>query len=231
MKKDKGFTLIELLVVIAIIAILAAMLLPALSKARARAKSAVCVSNLKNLGLVAQMYAENYNGYIYLYPSWVDTWSPYATDIQKISVCPSWPQYQYDTSGRTYGARIKDMKKTIFKYPPLAPGASSYEWILLDTKRVKQPSIYWYMADSIYDSPGSSSHLKRQISYIVYSSTNPAKAHFRHTGGTINLLFVDGHVESATKSRFAYCTKNGDASSNAWPAVNEKGEVEDICEY
>ncbi len=75
MKRDvKGFTLIELLVVIAIIAILAAILMPVFAQAREKARAASCISNVKQMGLAAVMYAQDYDE---TYPGmW--QWSPCA---------------------------------------------------------------------------------------------------------------------------------------------------------
>ena len=111
--KKKGFTLIELLVVISIIALLLAILMPALGKVKKQAQSTVCRSNLKQLGLSYSLYAADNNGRFMSTnwgkadEKWMEVLRSYYGDQHKVRHCPSakkistGPDWSVGNSGAT----------------------------------------------------------------------------------------------------------------------------------
>ena len=221
----KRFTLIELLVVIAIIAILAAMLMPALNKAREMARKSKCSGNLKQITMAHLLYADDFNGYVVLQtnhdPSSASTGGTitHAVALQnggylpyhsKIWRCPS----------NEGGARVKNLNASYGMYGIRWDNNYSnrrdefVNWagdcavnkhsafVLYVTHRMKSPTRFPMLADSVTVRDGNveTNVPWKGLPYYYWSISKLGDENALHTihSGSTNLSWFDGSVRSCT---------------------------------
>jgi len=223
--RKPAFTLIELLVVIAIIAILAAILFPVFAQVRKSAKTTAALSNLKQIALGAQMYAQDYDGGYVLTdssnnggstsPTWVTLLQPYVKNAQ-LFWDPSRPNY---AGQATYSGYPIDQVPTFaindagtagyFTSTPPATGA--YVWgrnlytqdfpaerIAFVPNMWQGTQVGWY-----YIRNYQASWIDTSQDYTSFSYYNQVwQTRLFHSGGAIPVAYLDGHAGKIKRDKF-----------------------------
>jgi prepilin-type N-terminal cleavage/methylation domain-containing protein/prepilin-type processing-associated H-X9-DG protein len=210
-RKPLAFTLIELLVVIAIIAILMGILMPVLHKAREQARDAMCRSNLKQIGMGANLYAEEWNQYVPRATTGTLAWymqfmkhlsqKPIDNDYRSIKIyrCPSYPNKEqticYVINGWNFTSKTDTVGSEIVTPSRLLNCRRPAETVyLVDNEDGSWRAIIKAATDTGIErcDVWTSGHLPMSDSTDVTNGRRVARA--RHKKGC-NTIWLDWHVE------------------------------------
>jgi prepilin-type N-terminal cleavage/methylation domain-containing protein/prepilin-type processing-associated H-X9-DG protein len=208
LRSKEGFTLIELLVVVSIVGLLAGLTVPAFSKAISSARQSACASNLRQIGLAMNQYAQEHNMRLpetshtaSVGKTWIDLLAPYLGNLDEIRICPADPRGKdrLAAKGTSY---LLNSYLFVPETDPFGEIIGEPSNNLLYIKNPAQTMMAFVCSDNTGLGTGNDhTHSSNWTNWAnVTHDISPDRfttgKRSNHSLGTSNYLYADGHVES-----------------------------------